>query len=146
MERAILTNMCMVEDAQGRLLVQKRNDPGWPGLVFPGGHVEPNESFTASVIREVWEETGIQVEHPVLCGVKQFYTESGERYIVCMYRAKVEGGEARSSSEGEAFWIHREDMPKYEWVSTFDTMWKIFENPDITEHYRNPSTDEIELY
>lgn len=45
-ENAIFTNMCMVYDGRGNILVQDRKDPGWPGLTFPGGHVEPGEAFT----------------------------------------------------------------------------------------------------
>ena len=44
-EKAEFTNMCMVTDGQGRLLVQDRVNPDWPGITFPGGHVEPGESF-----------------------------------------------------------------------------------------------------
>ena len=61
-EQVIFTNMCMVTDKDGRVLVQDRSDTNWPGMVFPGGHVEYGESFVESVIREVWEETGIQAD------------------------------------------------------------------------------------
>ena len=67
----------MVYDNQGNILVQDRLDPDWPGVTFPGGHVEPGESFTKAVIREVWEETGLIIEHPRLCGLKQFPEEDG---------------------------------------------------------------------
>ncbi|MFC3389660.1 NUDIX domain-containing protein [Salinicoccus sesuvii] len=30
----------------------------WPGVTFPGGHIEKNESFHDAVVREVFEETG----------------------------------------------------------------------------------------
>lgn len=45
----------MVYDDAGHILVQDRKDPDWPGLCFPGGHVEPGESFVEAVIREVWK-------------------------------------------------------------------------------------------
>jgi len=61
-EQAIFTNMCMVYDNAGNILVQDRRKKDWPGLCFPGGHVEPGESFVKSVIREVWEETGLTIE------------------------------------------------------------------------------------
>lgn len=54
-ETCILTNMCMICDGS-RILVQDRKNPDWPGITFPGGHVEPKESFVASCIREVKEE------------------------------------------------------------------------------------------
>lgn len=52
-ETVELTNMCMVEDGKGNVLVQNRLNPNWPGIVYPGGHVEAGESITASVVREV---------------------------------------------------------------------------------------------
>lgn len=101
-ERAIFTNMCMVCDGEGRVLVQDRQSPDWPGVTFPGGHVEPGESFTQSVIREVREETGLTVEHPRLYGIKQFQTEQGERYVVLLYRADRFSGTLTSSDEGRS--------------------------------------------
>lgn len=57
-EKTILTNMCMVYDDCGNVLVEDRRNPEWPGITFPGGHIEHGESFVGSVIREVKEETG----------------------------------------------------------------------------------------
>ena len=40
MEEVELTNMCMICDGKGNVLVQdKKNNPYWPGWNFPGGHV-----------------------------------------------------------------------------------------------------------
>ena len=83
-EQAIFTNMCMVFDDSGRILVQDRVSKNWPGLTFPGGHIDKGESFTKSVIREVWEETGLTIKSPTLCGVKQFQTREDERYVVLL--------------------------------------------------------------
>ena len=110
-EQAVFTNMCMVE-RDGYVLMQERNDEDWPGVVFPGGHVEPGESFTEAVVREVREETGLTIEKPELCGVKQFYTEDGARYVVFLYRADRFSGEIRSSEEGRIFWVKKEDAEK----------------------------------
>ncbi len=80
MESTILTNMCMVTNEEGQVLVQMHGG-NWKGWCFPGGHVEPKESFVESVIREVREESGLTIQHPKICGVKQFF--SGRWLPVC---------------------------------------------------------------
>ena len=106
-EKAVFTNMCMITDGQGNVLVQDRLNPNWPGITFPGGHVEEGESFTQSVIREVQEETGLIVEDPVLCGTNQFQTRTGARYVVFFYKASKYHGQLCSSDEGMVFWLPR---------------------------------------
>ena len=134
-EQVILTNLCMVYDDAGNILVQNRKDPNWPGICFPGGHIEPGESFVESVIREVWEETGLTIENPVLCGTKQFPTRNGERYVVFFYKANRYHGELKSSDEGEVFWIPRSDLPNYQMVEDFLDMVQVMEQDDLSEFY-----------
>ena len=81
-ENAVFTNMCMVYDGQGNILVQNRLNPDWSGITFPGGHVELGESFGESVIREVREETDLTIRKSQLCGLKQFLRDNGVRYAV----------------------------------------------------------------
>ena len=134
-ETVVLTNMCMVYDNQGNILVQDRLDPDWPGVTFPGGHVEPGEAFTKAVIREVWEETGLTIEHPRLCGLKQFPEEDGTRYIVMLYKANQFSGELRSSCEGNVFWIKRGELENYPLAETFDQLIRVFEDDSLGEQY-----------
>jgi len=134
-EQAIFTNLCMVCDGAGNVLVQDRKKPDWPGLCFPGGHVEPGESFVASVIREVREETGLTVENPILCGTKQFQTEGGERYVVLLYRASRYSGELRSSEEGEVFWIPRDSLSLHQLSIDMEDMIRVFESDTLSEFY-----------
>ena len=137
MENVILTNMCMVYDNNGNVLVQKRKETDrWPGIAFPGGHVENGESFTKAVIREVAEETGIKIKHPKLCGIKQWQTERNgvtARYIVLLYKTNDFEGEVKSSSEGEAFWVKRAELDTTPLANTFEHMLKIFEDDSLEE-------------
>ena len=134
-EHAIFTVLCMVSDGNGNILVEDRLDPSWPGICFPGGHVEPGESFAESVIREVWEETGLTIEHPILCGTKQFQTEKGERYVVFFYKTNHFSGELKSSAEGEVFWIPRDTLSNYRLSVDFEDMVHIMETDDLSEFY-----------
>ena len=134
-EQAIFTNICMVYDDCGNILVQHRRAQDWPGICFPGGHVEPGESFVESVIREVREETGLTIEKPILCGTKQFQTEKGERYVVFFYKADRFSGELRSSNEGEVFWIPRKELNRYTLCTDFEDMVKVFEDEGLSEFY-----------
>ena len=134
-EQAIFTNLCMVYDDAGNILVEDRRDPDWPGLCFPGGHVEPGESFVESVIREVWEETGLTIESPKLCGTKQFQTKKGERYVVFFYKTDKFSGELKSSDEGNVFWIPRNTLDQYTLCDDFPDMVKVFESDDLSEFY-----------
>ena len=88
-----LCNMCMITDAQGRVLVQERlpkpSNP-WSGLTFPGGHVEPGEAVVASVIREVQEETGLTVSNLQNCGYIQWYNPIKQsQYFVFLFKIRM---------------------------------------------------------
>lgn len=134
-EQAIFTNLCMVYDGSGNILVQDRKDPTWPGICFPGGHVEPGESFVESVIREVWEESGLTIENPKLCGTKQFQTKNGERYVVFFYKTNCFSGDLKSSDEGDVFWIPRSDLHNYILCEDFPDMIRVFEEDSLSEFY-----------
>ena len=56
-EKVIFMNMCMVYDKEGNVLALDKVGKGYSGTTFPGGHVEPGETFKESVIREIFEET-----------------------------------------------------------------------------------------
>lgn len=134
-ERAIFTNLCMISDGRGNVLVQDRQSNDWPGVSFPGGHVEPGESFTQSVIREVREETGLTIEQPRLVGIKQFQTEADERYVVLLYRADRYSGTLTTSEEGEVFWVRRSELGRYKLPVDFEDILKVFESDDLSEFY-----------
>ncbi len=144
-EQVILTNLCMVYDHDGNILVQDRKDPSWPGICFPGGHIEPGESFVESVIREVREETGLTIENPILCGTKQFPTRNGERYVVFFYKTDKFSGQLQSSEEGEVFWIKRSELKKYPLVDDFEDMVRVFESDDLSEFQYYIEADEWKL-
>lgn len=136
MEEVELTNMCMICDGKGNVLVQdKKNHPTWHGWNFPGGHVEEGEYITPSVIREMEEETGLIIENPKLCGIKEFHkTKDGKRYIVFLYTANQFSGELKASSEGEVFWYPLSELAQSDkLIDGFGEMLSVFISDEISE-------------
>jgi ADP-ribose pyrophosphatase YjhB (NUDIX family) len=71
----------------GRLLAIRRADNGtWE---LPGGVLELTEAPEDGVAREVWEETGIQVEVDELTGV---YKNTTRGIVALVFRCKPSGG------------------------------------------------------
>lgn len=131
------TNMIMIEDKEtGRVLVQERRK-SWTGLSFPGGHVEPFESIVDSAIREVKEETGLDVENLRQCGVIHWvHKNRGDRYIVFLFRTSDFSGELLSETdEGRVFWIGIDDLKNEKLSKNFGNYIPMFINDDLNEAY-----------
>lgn len=141
-ENVTLTNMCMVKN-KDQVLVLDRNDPVWPGLTFPGGHVEAHESFHDSVVREVKEETGLTISHPQLVGVKQFYDHNDERYLVFFYIAEQFSGTVKKSDEGKLTWMSAKELKKQKLAYNFDHDLPVFFEQTISEHMLDGKRDDL---
>jgi ADP-ribose pyrophosphatase YjhB (NUDIX family) len=100
----VVATSAVVTDSQRRILLQRRADSG--NWALPGGAMETHESLTDSVVREVREETGYDVEVTGLVGTYTdprhiiAYTDGEVRrqFNIC-YTAKITGGELAISSE-----------------------------------------------
>lgn len=145
-EEVELTNMCMLCDGKGNVLVQnKRGNSAWHGWNFPGGHVEKGEYVTPSVIREMKEETGLTIEAPRLCGIKEFHkTKDGKRYLVFLYAADRFSGELKASHEGEVFWYPLSELERSaELADGFAEMLPVFTSRDISEVFYTDSENTV---
>ena len=134
-EKTVLTNMCMIYDDDGNVLVQDRRDSDWGGITFPGGHVEKGESFTDAVIREVYEETGLTIETPQICGIKQWPEDDGSRYIVLFYKTSNFAGELKSSEEGEVYWTKLSRLKELPLARGMELMLRVFLEDEVSEYY-----------
>ena len=142
----ILTNLCMVEDLEnGKVVLQYRSPEcykKWSGYAFPGGHIEEGESLAESVIREVYEETGLTIADPKLVAVKDWEPEEGGRYIVFCYKATEFTGQLRSSEEGEVSWVKKDQLEKLDLSYDMLPLLEVMEDPDLSEYYYRKRTDD----
>ena len=142
----ILTNLCMVEDLEnGKVVLQYRSPERykkWSGYAFPGGHIEEGESLAESVIREVYEETGLTIADPKLVAVKDWEPEEGGRYIVFCYKATEFTGHLRSSEEGEVSWVKKDQLEKLDLSYDMLPLLEVMEDPDLSEYYYRKRTDD----
>jgi len=125
-EKVTLTNMCMIYDNKGNVLVEEKIGKDYKGLIFPGGHIEKDEPIVDSVIREIYEETGLTISNLELCGVKHWITEEGTRYIVFLYKTGTYYGNVQSSSEGKVFWMPLDELKAKEPFWHMDKMLELF--------------------
>lgn len=114
-ENVELTVLCLIHQ-NDKYLLQNRLKDDWKGLTLPGGHIEKNESIIDAVIQEMKEETGLDIQNPRLCGIKQFPIENGQ-YIVFLFHTDEFLGEVTSSEEGEMVWVKKSELPKMNTVN-----------------------------
>ena len=134
-ETVTLTNMVMIEDENGKILVEDKVDPHWKGISFPGGHLLPDESIVHSAIREVKEETGLDIKDLKLVGVNNNVSPNFNRYLVFLFKTKTFSGELKSSEEGKVFWVETKNLKNYKLTPEFSDLIEIFYNDSINENY-----------
>jgi 8-oxo-dGTP diphosphatase len=95
-----------VVDERGRVLVIQRQDNGrWE---LPGGVLELDESIQAGVMREVREETGLDVVPERLTGV---YKNIRLGVVALVFRARPVGGALSASAESSSVeWWTRQQV------------------------------------
>lgn len=138
-----LTTLCMIYKGD-KLLLQNRVKEDWKGYTFPGGHVEPGESFVLSVIREIKEETGLTIKNPRLCGIKQFPIDGG-RYIVFLFKTDEFEGCLSDSEEGKMVWTDRAQLETLPLVEDFDELLKVMDSDELTEFQYITHNDEWKI-
>lgn len=97
--RIIVTGGAIIRDHQNRILLQRRSDYGDWGL--PGGGMNAGESIEETMIREVYEETGLEVKeydlYTVYSGPRMKYRyPDGNDVVFVMFifnvKVDIEGG------------------------------------------------------
>ena len=103
--RPTLTVDVVIPDGQGKVLLIRRGHAPYEGMwCFPGGMVDPGETVADAAVREVREETGLEVELDHVLGI---YSALGRdprgHYISITFVARPTDAEPRITEEATAW-------------------------------------------
>ena len=107
------------------LIVRRGSEPGKGKWSVPGGLVELGETVKQTVVREVKEECGLDVEVDRLIDVVDSMTfdENGKlkyHFVILDFFVKLKGGELKPGDDAkEALWVPLEEVEKYDLTRTF---------------------------
>ena len=109
----------IITDDTGRLLLIKRgHEPEEGRWSLPGGRVKPGESDWDALVREVREETGLDVEPGRLIGEAERPAPGGAIFDIHDYAASVNGGQlAAGDDAADARWVHPRDIDRLDLTS-----------------------------
>ena len=127
---------------EGKILLEKRkNAPGKGKWSVPGGLVELGERIEQAVIREVKEETGLDVYEPRLVDVVNYVSLSEKgavkyHFVIIDYLVTVKCGKPKAASDAEALkWVPFNEVEEYDLTESFRRFFKQnrqrLENPSL---------------
>jgi len=137
----------VIEDDQGRILLVKhipQRGGFWQGKwICPGGELEVGEGIEEGIMREVKEETNLEIRLTTpLIPFERIVKEGGEtklHVIYIDYLAKLVGGELKPASDvGEAMWVKKESLSQI-WDELHDDTKRLLQIAGITKDCRDRS-------
>jgi len=129
----------VIEDGEGRILLVKHVEERggfWKGKwICPGGKLELGETIEEGIVREVREETNLEIKLRVpLIPFDRVVKEGKEtnlHVIYIDYLAEVVGGELKPASDvGQAIWVPKEEVPAI-WAELHDDTKRLLQIANI---------------
>ncbi len=108
-----LTTLCYIEKDEKYLMlhrVSKKNDVNKDKWIGVGGHFEQGESPEDCLLREVREETGLELTSYRFRGILTFNFNDNDSEYICLYTADGFEGELRECDEGTLEWVPKDEI------------------------------------
>ena len=130
----VLVSVAAVIEGKGHeiLFIREADVPYHDWWVVPGGYLKPEESLKEALVREVKEETGLEVLPTRLIGVyDDFFSKEDEptRHVIIAYEAIVVDGRIVFSQEAKAYtWLSVEEALRSQVPDVFKRILGDFKN------------------
>ncbi len=127
----------VIMNSRKLLLVKRGVEPGKGKWTIPGGIVELGETPEETVVREVIEECGLEVENPALIDVVNNVILDGEgkikyHFVILDFLVELKGGKLNPNDEIlEAKWVPLDEVDKYDLTRSFREFFE--RNRDLLE-------------
>lgn len=113
-------------ERKGRFLLIKRNqkeDHYGGKWVFPGGKVEKGEDVLKTLLREVKEETGLEIRRKAaFLRSYSFIRNDGSSTIGLVFCLKYKSGRVKLDKNSEDFtWVSPKEIKKYDTIPGIET-------------------------
>ncbi len=108
-----ITTLCYIHHGGKTLMLhrtKKENDENAGKWVGIGGHLEAGESPEDCLLREVREETGIELTSFEFRGLVTFVSDEWGTEYMCLYTGGCDTDTLRECDEGELRWIENEKV------------------------------------
>ncbi len=112
----------IVEKDEKLLLIKRRNDPFKGLLAIPGGFVNEGEKVEDTAVREMLEETNLNIEPINILGAYSDPKRDPRGHVITIaFIGKIIGGEVKAGDDADDFeWISYEELKDKHVVRTFD--------------------------
>ena len=106
----------IIQDEDGRVLATQRGYGEFEGWwEFPGGKIEPGESHTTALVREIWEELSVMImPDKWLCTVEYDYPN----FHLTMHCAlcHITQGRVQLNEHASAKWLAKDELNSLQWL------------------------------
>ena len=90
--------------------ISKKKDGNKDKWIGVGGHFEKGESPEECLLREVKEETGLELTSYQFRGIVTFISDEWPDEYMCLYTADKYTGDIGNCDEGELVWVEKEKI------------------------------------